>query len=33
VQGVTLFIALIFVGVNLLVDILYAWVDPRVKFD
>ena len=33
VQGVTLFIALIFVGVNLLVDVLYAWVDPRVKFD
>lgn len=33
VQGVTLFIALVFVGVNLLVDVLYAWVDPRVKFD
>lgn len=33
VQGVTLFIAMVFVGVNLLVDILYAWVDPRVKFD
>jgi ABC-type dipeptide/oligopeptide/nickel transport system permease component len=33
VQGVTLFIALIFVGVNLIVDLLYAWVDPRVKFD
>jgi peptide/nickel transport system permease protein len=33
VQGVTLFIAMVFVGVNLLVDVLYAWVDPRVKFD
>jgi len=33
VQGVTLFIALIFVLVNLLVDVLYAWVDPRVKFE
>lgn len=33
VQGVTLFIAIIFVVVNLTVDILYAWVDPRVKFD
>ena len=33
VQGVTLFIAMVFVGVNLVVDILYALVDPRVKFD
>lgn len=33
VQGVTLFIALIFVVVNLSVDILYALVDPRIRFD
>ncbi len=33
VQGVTLLIAVIFVGVNLIVDVLYAWVDPRIKFD
>ncbi|MCX6029203.1 MAG: ABC transporter permease [Chloroflexi bacterium] len=33
VQGVTLFIAIIFVGVNLSVDILYALVDPRIRFD
>ncbi len=33
VQGVTLFIAIIFVVVNLTVDILYTWVDPRVRFD
>ncbi len=33
VQGVTLFIAIIFVGVNLSMDILYALVDPRIRFD
>jgi peptide/nickel transport system permease protein len=33
VQGVTLMIALIFVVVNLTVDILYALVDPRVRFE
>jgi peptide/nickel transport system permease protein len=33
VQGATLFIAIIFVGVNLLVDLLYAFVDPRIKFE
>lgn len=33
IQGVTLFIAVVFVGVNLFVDVLYALVDPRVKFD
>ncbi len=33
VQGVTLVIALIFVVVNLSVDILYALVDPRISFD
>jgi len=33
VQGATLFIALVFVGVNLLVDLLYAWVDPRIRFE
>lgn len=32
VQGVTIFIAIIFVFVNLMVDVLYAWVDPRIKF-
>ena len=32
VQGVTLVIALIFVVVNLSVDILYALVDPRIRF-
>ncbi|OGO43455.1 MAG: peptide ABC transporter permease [Chloroflexi bacterium RBG_16_57_9] len=33
VQGVTLFIATIFVVVNLTVDVLYAFVDPRIRFD
>jgi peptide/nickel transport system permease protein len=33
VQGATLFIATIFVLVNLLTDILYAAADPRIKYD
>jgi peptide/nickel transport system permease protein len=33
VQGGTLLIALIFVGVNLLVDISYAYFDPRIHYD
>ncbi|SFG66178.1 ABC transporter permease [Pedobacter insulae] len=31
VMGAILFIAFVFVVMNILVDILYAWVDPRVK--
>jgi peptide/nickel transport system permease protein len=33
VQGATLFIATIFVLVNLITDCLYAAVDPRIKYD
>ncbi len=33
VQGATLFIATIFVSVNLITDLLYATVDPRIKYD
>jgi len=33
VQGVSLFIAVIVVGVNLLTDLLYAAVDPRIKYE
>lgn len=33
VQGATLFIATLFVLVNLLTDVLYASVDPRVRYD
>ena len=32
VQGVTLFLAILFVTVNLLIDVLYAVVDPRIRF-
>ncbi|MDQ7850636.1 MAG: ABC transporter permease [Armatimonadota bacterium] len=32
VQGVVLVIALLFVLTNLLVDILYAWIDPRIRY-
>jgi len=32
VQGGTLLIALIFIGVNLIVDILYALLDPRIRY-
>jgi peptide/nickel transport system permease protein len=31
VQGCILIVALAYVGVNLLTDLLYAWVDPRVR--
>jgi peptide/nickel transport system permease protein len=33
VQGASLFIAVVFVTVNLLTDLLYAAVDPRIKYD
>ena len=33
VQGVTLFLALVFVLINLLVDISYAVLDPRIRYD
>jgi len=33
VQGLVLVIALIFVMVNLVVDILYAFIDPRIRYD
>lgn len=32
VQGGVVFIAVVFVFINLLVDISYAWVDPRIQF-
>ncbi len=31
IQGTTLLLAVIFVGINLLTDLLYAFLDPRVK--
>ena len=33
VQGASLFIAVVFVTVNLVTDLLYAVVDPRIKYD
>ena len=32
VQGTILFIALLFMLTNLLTDLLYAYMDPRVKY-
>jgi len=32
VQNLVMFIALIVVSINLIVDLLYAWLDPRVQF-
>lgn len=33
VQGCVLFIATVFIGLNLLVDLSYAWLDPRIKYE
>jgi peptide/nickel transport system permease protein len=33
IQGIVLFIAVIYVVVNLVVDILYGFIDPRIKFN
>jgi peptide/nickel transport system permease protein len=33
VQGCVIFIALSYVVVNLIVDLVYAWVDPRIRYD
>jgi len=31
IQGLVLFIASIFIVINLLVDVLYGWLDPRIR--
>jgi len=31
-QGCVLFIATVFIGLNLLVDLSYAWLDPRIRY-
>lgn len=33
IQGGLLVTALMFVAINLLVDVLYAWLDPRIRYD
>ena len=32
IQGLTLFIAVLFLFVNLLIDLSYAWLDPRIRY-
>jgi len=32
VQGCILFIAVVYIFVNLFVDIIYAYIDPRIKY-
>ena len=32
IQAVTMFIAVLFIGMNLLIDIMYAYIDPRIRF-
>jgi ABC-type dipeptide/oligopeptide/nickel transport system permease component len=32
VQGTILFVALLFMLSNLVVDLVYAWVDPRIRY-
>jgi len=31
IQAIILFIALVYMAINLLVDISYAWLDPRIR--
>jgi peptide/nickel transport system permease protein len=33
VQGAVLFIALVYIIINLLVDLSYAYIDPRIRFE
>jgi len=33
VQGCVLVVALSFVVINLAVDLLYAWLDPRIRYE
>lgn len=33
VQGTILFLAVVYLSVNLLVDIAYAWLDPRIRYE
>ena len=32
IQAVTMFIAVLFIGMNLLIDVVYAYIDPRIRF-
>jgi peptide/nickel transport system permease protein len=33
VQGCVLLVAVLFVLINLAVDLLYSWLDPRIRFE
>ena len=33
IQAVTMFISVLFIAMNLLIDILYAYIDPRIRFN
>jgi ABC-type dipeptide/oligopeptide/nickel transport system permease component len=33
IQGALLFVTLLVVGINIAMDIAYAWLDPRVRYD
>jgi peptide/nickel transport system permease protein len=33
VQGCILWIAVIYVGVNLATDLVYGWLDPRIRYE
>lgn len=33
VQNLTLLFAVVFVGINLVIDLLYAWIDPRIRYE
>jgi ABC-type dipeptide/oligopeptide/nickel transport system permease component len=32
VQGCVLFLAVVYLSVNLVVDLAYAWLDPRIRY-
>jgi peptide/nickel transport system permease protein len=32
-QGTVLYIAFVFLLINLIVDIVYGWLDPRIRYD
>ncbi len=32
IQGIVLFISVVFILINMIVDIIYTWVDPRIKY-
>jgi len=33
IQGVLLYVVLLYVAINVVVDVLYALVDPRIRFE